>query len=132
VRGGDDHRVAGPWLAYVEQADVRREPRCADDVESQRRGLEPRRNGPEGAAACHRVLLPAELADDELSRLEARVAARDDFAQRLRGDHVSELQRPGVGAPLAHASPLIGIERDVQGPDVHLPRPRLGNLRFVE
>ena len=46
----------------------------------------------ERAAARDRVVLPAELADDDVARGEPRVAALDDLADRLPGHRLADLR----------------------------------------
>src|SRR5436305_6202770 len=75
--------VAGPRLPDVVEAEVGRESGRADDVQRERRRLQPRRNPPQRPGACDCVLLPTELPDDQLSGLEPRLDALDDLADAV-------------------------------------------------
>src|SRR5207248_9949667 len=86
-RRRDDDRVSRPRPPDVEQPEVRRESRRADDVERERGRLKHLRNAAERARASDGELLPAELADHEISRGEARVPALHHLAERPGGDY---------------------------------------------
>src|SRR5262249_18447688 len=128
----DDDRVAGPRLPHVEEPEVRGQAGCPEDVQRERRRVDPGRHAPQRAAAGDRVLLPAELPDDEVAGGEASVVALDHFPEALRRDHIAELERPRVASRLAHASPLIRVDRDVVHMHEDLTAAWSGNVRFVE
>src|SRR5215207_2537281 len=101
-RTRDDDRIPRLRPPDVQEAEVRRHPGHADDVERERRWIEDLRDKTNGTASRDRVLLPAELADDEVTGREAPVLALDHLPERLRRDDVTKLERSGVGAGLAH------------------------------
>jgi hypothetical protein len=82
-RARDDDGVARQRPADVEQAEVGRKAGRPYDMESERRRIEHLRNPPQRATARDRVLLPAELADDQISRRVPTVVTLDHLAQRL-------------------------------------------------
>src|SRR5262249_13365999 len=78
------------------------------------------------------VLLPAERSHHDVAQLEARRAALDDLAHRLRGHHLSQLDVPRVRPSLVHAAALVRVEREPEGARDHLPRARLRDRRVDE
>ncbi len=127
-----DDGVAGLRLPDVEQPEVRGHPRRADGVQRERRRVEDLGNPPNRAGSDYRVLLPAELSDDQVAGREASVLALDDLRQRLGRDHVAELELLRVRARLAHSAALVGIDGDPEHPHEDLAWRGISDLHLVE
>ncbi len=67
-RAGDHHGVARVRPPHVEEAEVGSQPGCAEHVQPRRRGRDAWVDLAQGTAARGRVLLPAELPDDQIAR----------------------------------------------------------------
>ena len=102
------------------------------DVQPRGSRSEPRVDLPERAAARDRVLLPAELADDEFARREAAVVALDHLAHDLTRHHAADRRRLLVGARFAHPRAHVRVEREEVRANEHLARARLGERRLDE
>ena len=129
---GDDDRVARDRFADVEQAEVRREPGRADRVQREGRRLEGRRHATQRACPRERVLLPAELPDNEVAGGKPPIARCDDLADALGRHHLSDLQRRRVRTRVVHAPSLIRIDGSPQHPHEHFSLIRFTDIHDVE
>ena len=125
-RGRHDDHVAVLQPADLKEADVGGEPRHAEHPEGGRDGRRPGVEPADTAAVGEPVLLPTDPGEHEVALGEPVVARRHDLPHRPPGHHAAQLDRRRVGRPRVHAPPHVGVEREVDGADEHLPR---GGLR---
>ena len=129
-RGRHHDHVAGLQPADLEEADVGGEPRHAEHPEGGRDGRRPGVQLADAAAVGQAVLLPPGPGQHEVALGEPVVPRRHHLPHRPPGHHVAQLDRRRVGRPRVHAAPHVGVEREVDGADEHLPRGELRHPRL--
>src|SRR5262249_40446665 len=87
---------------------------------------------PHAGARGHRITLPAVVAEDDVAGLERGVARLHHLADGTADHHLSEVHRPGVRAPLAHAATHVWVEGEIDRPAEQLPVAGLRHRRLDE
>ncbi len=70
--------------------------------------------------------------DDEVARLEARVTALDDLADRASLERRIERERRNIAFHVVHPAAHVGIDREPAIGDVNHPVAKLGKLKGLQ
>src|SRR5690606_17798180 len=117
ARGCRDHdRVARFRLADLEEAEIGREPRHAENAVRSRDRRHRRVDLPR-AAAADTIFLPADPLFDDVADLVVRIVRLHDLADDTPRHDLADLNNRRIGNDVPHAPAHVGVEREIDGAD---------------
>ncbi len=138
---GDHHGLAGLRLPDVHQPGPGGHSGHPEHAQSRRDGCERRIEPPDASSVGKRRLLPSRVRFDDVPDREFSEVRSFDPTDRATAHHSADLDRRGIRRTSVHPSSHVGVQREIQRAQQHLPRtgfrhrgldqPEVGFLRLT-
>jgi 4-amino-4-deoxy-L-arabinose transferase-like glycosyltransferase len=129
---GDHDGLAGFRLPDVHQAGPGGHSRHPEHAQRRRDGCDRRIELPDASAVGKRRLLPSRVGFNNVADAELAEIGGFDPADRAAGHRLADLDRRGIRRTGVHPASHVGVQREIQRAQQHLPRSGFRHRRLNE